>query len=183
MRQQASRLWAVVAFTAIAATIPIASAVDVFTEPVGFFKVDLLTNSDTYTSVPFTQIPQFRGVVNSVAGNVITVNGSPGWTANQWATPTANGYYPYFAILTSGAKEGQYYTITANTANTLSVVLSPEDLSGVGASDLVRIIPFWTLGTVFPGGTGVVASASTLVRKTEILFPNIAGVGVNLTPS
>src|SRR5437867_6242644 len=121
MRQQASRLWAVVAFTAIAATIPIACAVDVFTEPVGFFKVDLLTNSDTFTSIPFTQIPEFRGVVNSVAGNVITVNGSPGWTANQWATTTPNGYYPYMVLLQSGAKEGQYYTITNNAANTLTV--------------------------------------------------------------
>src|SRR3989442_783195 len=103
MRQRATGLVAALTTAAIAISIHTASA-DVFTEPVGFFKVDLLTNSDTYTSVPFTKIPEFNGLVTSIAGNVITVNGSPGWTpTTQWATTTANGYYPYYVKLENGS--------------------------------------------------------------------------------
>jgi uncharacterized protein (TIGR02597 family) len=161
----------------------ISRAVDVYTDPVGFYKINLLTNSDTYISVPFTQIPQFQGKVTSISGSTINVAGTPAWASNQWATPTPNGYYPYYVSFVSGAKEGALYTITNNGAASLSVVLSPESLSGVIADDKIRIIPFWTLNTVFPGGTGVVATTSALSHKTEILFPNIAGTGINLSPT
>lgn len=155
---------------------------EVFTQPVGFYKVSLLTNSDTFASIPFTRIPEFNGLVSSVAGSVINVGGSPGWTAGQWATPTVNGYLPYFVLFISGAKEGAYYTVTNSGVSTLDVELTPEDLSGIVAGDKLRIIPFWTLNTIFPGGTGVVASANTLTRKTEVYMPDIGGVGKNLAP-
>ncbi len=185
MRKTATKQFAILLSVAAigAAQLTTVALGDVFTEPVGFYKVDLLTNSDTYTSVPFTRMPEFHGTVSSIAGNVITVNGNPNWTLNQWATPTANGFYPYYVRLENGSKAGAFYTITNNpVGNTLRVVLAPENLSGVGSPDRVRIIPYWTLGTVFPGGTGVVATTIVTVKKTELLFPNLAGVGINLAP-
>ncbi len=186
MKQRAFKQVAILLSVAAIGTSQLTSVAlgDVFTEPVGFYKVDLLTNSDTFTSVPFTRIPEAQGTIASVAANVITVNGNPSWTANQWATPTANGFYPYYVRLENGPKAGAYYQITNNAASTLRVILSPEDLSGVGASsDRFKIIPFWTLGTVFPGGTGVVATTIVTVKKTELLFPAIDGVGINLAPT
>ena len=108
MRQRATGLVAALTTAAIAISIHTASA-DVFTEPVGFFKVNQLTNSDTFVSVPFSQIPEARGAVSSASGSAITVNGNPSWTVGQWATPTSpNNYFPYYVQIGPGAgtKEG-----------------------------------------------------------------------------
>src|ERR1044071_6190168 len=112
MRQRATGLLAALTSAAIAISIHTASA-DVFTEPVGFYKVNQLTNSDTYVSVPFTQIPAARGAITSASGTAITAAGSPGWSVGQWATPTSpNNYYPYYVQVGPGAgtKEGAIYT-------------------------------------------------------------------------
>ena len=159
---------------------PASRAVDVYTDPVGFYQVPALTNSDTFVSLPFLRIPEFRGKIASVLGNILTIAGPQSWSANQWSTVTPNGYYPYFLLITSGTKAGAYYTITNSTASALSVIQIPEDLSGVAVNDQVQVIPFATLGYVFPGGTGVVATTSLGSRKTEVLAPNISGLGINL---
>jgi uncharacterized protein (TIGR02597 family) len=157
---------------------------NIYTDAVGLRRVSLLTNSDTIVSQPFTRVPAFRGLVESVAGSVITVSNSPGWSANQWATPSSpNGYYPYFVVLASGAKEGAFYTITNSSASALDVALAPEDLGGVGAGDKLRIVPYWTLGTVFPGGRGVAVTSNPMIRQTQVLFPAIGGNGINLAPT
>ena len=43
-----------------------------------------LSNSDTLFSVPFTRVPEFTVTIDSVSGAVITVEGTPGWTTNQF---------------------------------------------------------------------------------------------------
>jgi len=157
---------------------------NIYTDSVGLRQVSLLTNSDTFVSVPFTQVPQYRGLVAAVAGSLISVSNSPGWAANQWATPSSlNGYYPYYVVLATGAKAGALYTVTNSSASTLDVALAPEDLSGVAAGDQLRIIAYWTLGTVFPAGRGVVATVDPLLRQTQVMFPAIGGSGINLAPA
>jgi uncharacterized protein (TIGR02597 family) len=171
----------------LALALPIISAtttqaVDVVTDPVGFYSTPCLSNSDTYVSIPFIRPPEALGMVGSWAGNTITISNVT-WTPGQWATPsTPNGYYPYYVQLLSGSKEGAYYTITNSGTSTLSVILNPEDLTSVAVGDRVQICPFWTLNTVYPGGTGVVASVSAASsgRRTSILFPNMVSNGINL---
>jgi uncharacterized protein (TIGR02597 family) len=160
-----------------------AAAVDVFTDPVGFYQLQLLTNSDTYSSIPFSQIPQFRGALASAPGSgaQLAIAGSPGWAPGQWATVTANGYYPNYAFVVSGSQAGASFTITNNDASNLYVVLNPENASAMSAGDKIQIIPFWTLGTAFPASSVV---ASTLIsQKTIILFPDMTTVGQNLAPT
>jgi uncharacterized protein (TIGR02597 family) len=163
-----------------------ALAVDVYTDPVGFYKVTALTNSDTYASIPFTRMPVYAGLVASVAGNVITVQGNSGWSVNQFVYNPAGGQSNTYYVLMSSTncpKEGAYYTITNNNANTLTVEMVPEDLSGVASNHQVTIIPYWTLMTAFPNGQGITPTTLPSQRKTEILFPNIDGVGINLIPA
>jgi len=172
------------AITAGLITAAASYAVDVFTESVGFVKEQAGTAADTVTVVPFTQIDAYRGVVGSVSGNVITDNGSPGWTAGQWMfNPGGGQHNTYYAIFTSGANVGAYYIITNNAAGSLSVELIPTSLGSVSPGDTYRIYPFWTLNTVWPNGQGVVASPSTLSKKTEVLFPAIGVNGINQPPS
>jgi uncharacterized protein (TIGR02597 family) len=86
--------------------------------------------------------------------------------------------------MTSGNAKGAYYTITNNTATTLDVELIPENLSLISAGDTFRIIPFWTLNTIWPNGQGVVPSPATSggARRTQILFPDMSSVGINIAP-
>jgi len=165
-----------------------ASAQQVYTEPVGFYSLQLLTNSDTFMSVPFERLPEFRGAVGSVnvATGVMTNSGSAAWGSGQWSTPsTPNHYYTYYMQMVSGNGAGGYFTIINNdTAGNLTVTNSFENLGSVSAGDLYQIIPFWTLNTVFPLGTGIVASTAVPpVFKTLVEFPNLVSKGKNLTPS
>jgi uncharacterized protein (TIGR02597 family) len=153
------------------------------TEPVGFDQLPLNTNADTLMVVPFTQFDQYRGTVGSVSGNVITDAGSPSWTAGQWVYDPPANHSTYYVIFTSGNNAGAYYTVTNNDCCTLSVNLSPTTLGAVSPGDAYRIYPFWTLGTIFPNGAGIVPSPSVAQKKTEVLFPDIGGVGINLSPN
>ena len=166
---------------------------DVVTDPVGFYKIVAQTNADTYTSVPFTRMPESSGAVQSVAANVITASGTPGWTSSEWVFPATSPNdgtvsNTYYVVMTTGNKKGAYYKILANDPTTLTVELIPEDLTSapaVGAGDTFRIIPFWTLNTVWPNGQGVTPSPGTTTgnRRTQVVFPAIGGVGFNLAPT
>jgi uncharacterized protein (TIGR02597 family) len=157
------------------------------TQPSGFTSVSALANSDTLYSVPLTRPSEFSGTVQSVTSNTITVAGAPGWTSNQFVY--VNGTQPktYYVLIggggTSNPKEGHTYPITANGSNTLSVDTTVETLAGITANTEVTIIPYWTMGTVFPASkAGVYFTATTLSTsyKTEVLVPNNTANGINL---
>jgi uncharacterized protein (TIGR02597 family) len=153
----------------------VALAVDACSEPTGSLALTFLTNSDTYVSIPFTRVPLCCGTVQSVSNNAITVQGAPGWATGQWSQVTSNGYFPNYVVLTSGAKQGATFIITNNSSDTLDT-LAPlpgcDDLSGVSAGDQLAVVPYWTLGTVFPGGAGITPSISSTTSglRTELLF-------------
>ncbi len=186
------------AFLVLAAGITVASAQTVTTDPVGFVtpfttmpnQINMLANSDTLVSVPFTRIPAFTGAISSVAGNVITVSGSPGWTTSPQQFVYAQGTQPnhYYVLIgpsgTADPKEGHTYMVTANGSDTLTVNTTGDDLSGIPANTQLLIIPYWTLGTVFPAsdaGVSFIASPNALSRQTQILIPNYSGTGINLS--
>ncbi|MGD1020654.1 MAG: TIGR02597 family protein [Verrucomicrobiia bacterium] len=142
-------------------------------EPTGSLSLTLLANSDTFVSIPFTTAPLFCGTVQSVSGNAVTVQGAPAWATGQWSQMTGNGYFPNYVVLTSGTKEGATFSITNNSSDTLVLVAGCDDLSGVNAGDQLAVLPYWTLGTTFPGGSGITPSTSPLAaaRKTQVLLP------------
>jgi uncharacterized protein (TIGR02597 family) len=153
-------------------------AQDVSSAPAGFHRIDLLGNSDTFVSFPFTRPPAANGLVASVAENVVTLSGRPAWTPNQFVYTSSVQSNHYFMLICNGAKEGTYHPIAANGVDTLTLQLDGDTLMALSAGDRVAIIPYWTLGTVFPGGQGV-HSSSPGDRPTEVLLPDLAGVGIN----
>jgi len=150
--------------------------------PAGFYKLDCLGNSDTIVSIPFSRPETNSSLVQSIAGNVITVSGTPGWLVNQFVYVSGTQSNTYYLRFLSSAKEGSYYPIVANTANSLTLSLGGDDISSVTNGTRVSVIPYWTLGTAFPQGKGVIATALSFSRKTEVLIPNVNGVGINLSP-
>lgn len=137
------------------------------TNPVGFVSVTVPANSDAILAVPLNRAATFTGVVNAVAGNVITVTGTPGWTANQliFNGPGDAGtdqLNTYALQLASGAKEGLIGKITAHgtgTNPTVTLTLDAgDDLTGILAGDQFDIMPYWTpslLAKGVPVGTQI----------------------------
>lgn len=150
--------------------------------PAGFVRLPLLGNSDTLVSMPFARPPAVVGVVQTVSGNVVQLKGAPGWSDNQWVY-SGGQTNSYYLQITSGAFEGDYFTITANGADTVMLDLQGASVSGLLAGDRVEVVPYWTLGTIFPAGKGIQPSAAPGSRATEILLPDVAAVGVNVSAS
>jgi uncharacterized protein (TIGR02597 family) len=147
----------------------------------GYQNLTLLGNSDTIVALPFARLPAATVNASSFASNVITVQGTPGWTASQFVYASGTQSNTYYVRIESGALEGKYFDITANTTNTLTLNLNGGALTGLAANDQASVIPYWTYGTVFANGNGIHPSISSLSRKTEVFVPNFAGLGKNLS--
>ncbi len=155
--------------------------------PVGFSITSLLANSDTLISIPLLRPAEFSGTVASVAGSTITVSGTPGWVDNQFVYLAGSQPKTYFVSIggggTSNPKEGHIYTITGNGANTLTVNTATDSLSGITANTQLTVIPYWTLGTIFPAANMNISFTPTVKTpqyKTQVLVPNNAANGINL---
>ena len=158
-----------------------AQTLTVVTDPAGFYTLALSSNSDTIVSLPFYRPAVFVGQIVSVANNVITVTGTPNWTPNQFVYATGLQSNTYYAFINTGPGAGSHFTITNNTANTLGLNLGSGSLTNVAVSNSVAIIPYWTLGTALPVGGGILDSPTPGSRSTEILIPDLTGVGTNLS--
>jgi uncharacterized protein (TIGR02597 family) len=161
------------------------STVEVTTTPVGMVNVPCPGNAETIVSLSFHRDAAFTGEIASVAGSVITVSGSPGWTNQQFVYASPSQRETYYVLIGGGVREGKYYAITANTANTLTVSAGGDDLSVLTADTPFEIVPFWTLGKAFPNGEGVHVSTSHILRKSLLLMfrqATLNSVGVNQIP-
>ena len=155
---------------------------EVASEPAGFHKLTFLGNSDTIVSIPFSRPPLAAASVNSIpAANVVEVRGAPGWASNQLAYAAGVQSNTCYVRFFSGNKEGVIYPVLANGTNTLTLNVGSDSLSTVTNGTRLQVIPFWTLGSVFPNGRGVVASTSQAIRRTEVLIPDFSASGINLS--
>jgi uncharacterized protein (TIGR02597 family) len=141
--------------------------------------VDLAGSSDTYVSIPFSRPAAELGRVDHVTGNSVRFRGAPGWTASQWVYNSDAQTNTYYLFVRSGLLEGEYFTVTENSTDTLDLDASASDLAGLAEGDAVGIVPYWTFGTIFPEGTNVDASIAPAVRLTEVLLPDVQSAGAN----
>jgi uncharacterized protein (TIGR02597 family) len=156
----------------------------VTSDPVGFNAATTLANSDTLLSIPFTRPPEFSGTIQSVSGNVITVQGTPGWSANQFVYVAGSQPKTYYVLIgaggTSNPREGHIYTVTGNDSNALTVNINADTLTGVTASTQVIVIPYWTPATIFPAADAnrsFTPTTSTASYKTQVVVTNNAAFG------
>ncbi len=133
-------------------------------EAAGYLRFNTEPGEDTvawhdparFLDVPFVSQIAYRGMVGSATGNEITVSDLPIWTPDAFATD-------YFVEIVSGTNAGMRFTISANSANSLSVNLDGGSLAGIAANVEIIVAPFWTLNSLFPEGLNLTAT-------TEILF-------------
>jgi uncharacterized protein (TIGR02597 family) len=147
----------------------------------GYVKISAPATTDTPIAPVLARSTIWRDSVASVSGSVITVSGSPAWTAGALAPGTDT----YYVRLTSGALKGHFFTITTNDAGSVTVDGAGLDLSTIAAADTLEIAPYWTLGTLYPAGDAgatFIASSSPGSRETELLFYGTE-TGINRAPS
>jgi len=132
-----------------------ASAVDVFTDPVGFITLSaygtdfpsvLANPTVSQYALGMTQIPASRGNATAAGANQVGISDTS-VTAGQF-TPQAGGPNPaYFLELTSGTYAGLMDDIVSNSA---AVAFTADDLTSyIGGGTTYKIYPHWTVGTVF----------------------------------
>lgn len=152
-------------------------------EIIGWMPITCLGSSDTIVSAPLARPAVYIGsgtgatVTAGVTGK-ITFSGTP-FTASQFKYVSGTQSNTYYAFIASGTKEGDYFTITDNDTSSVTVALNGDTLAAVTSGTTVKIIPFWTLGTLFPSGDGVTAT-SGFTAATQILLPDTATSGTNL---
>ncbi|MEO7414240.1 MAG: TIGR02597 family protein [Opitutaceae bacterium] len=162
------------------------AAATVTSEPVGFSSVSLPPASDTFVAVPFLRPAVFSGRISEVNGNTLAVEGTATWSAGQLVYAAGAQPNTYFVLIGSGALEGGTFTVTANGANTLTVDLAGGSLNGVAAGDAIRIVPYWTLGTLFPtASAGVSFTPTTDAASPQTIVSLFVppSVGINPEPA
>ena len=142
--------------------------------PVGACQIQLNPKVDTYVSVNFTRTPEYQGAVASLNADsgIVQLGNNPAWASNCFAYDEVSQPKRYYAKFMDGALEGEWFDIRANTEDTLTLLISAEDLAKVEVGDNLQIIPYWTLDTLFPEGgvldkvtSGIAYDGGTIVFK------------------
>ncbi len=193
------KLLATFAVAAVATVaIPAIAADMVLTEPIGFNKITCLANSDTIVGVPLRQ----QGSIATRLSAAPDTNGESATLALAHTSLPVNGLDRHCLKFNGGTRDGRWYDITANSESSVTIDLNGDNLSGVTADENVIIVEYWTLDTLFPpdqattdwaedpenpgnfipNGHAIVASPNALNRRTLVLFPDLAGQGINRAP-
>jgi len=149
------------------------------TDPVGFMTINLPVGSDTVVAAPLTKASVFQGAVTSRSGFVLTSTGA------NFGDLTS---LPHYVQAVGGTQNGMIFDVASNTTDTVTLVNNGVTPSGLDAGATYTIIPYWTLGQLFPStdqGVSFTPSINTLAtgRRTQILFPNVTGTGINRAPA
>jgi len=120
-----------------------------------------------------------KPVVTGTAAN-LTATAGTAWVADQFKNT-------HFVQFTSGPGSGFMTPILGNTATALSVNSPDPGLKKLIANDRYRIVPFWTLASLFPPATQTTFHPSTgrlpTQRGSELLVYGAGTPGTNLVPT
>jgi uncharacterized protein (TIGR02597 family) len=154
---------------AIASLLSFSSLSAVETDPVGYLTFTAADAADTKFGLPMEQAAVLATSVDSVATGTVTVSVD--------ASATSDSHYLQFS---DGALAGQWFQVSASSATSITVA---EDLEALGAaaSDSFRVIPFWTLSTLF--GTDFPVSTNVFAADAQVLGNDVTGVGINKAPN
>ena len=108
--------------------------------------------------------------------------GATGWAANQFAPATDT----YYVRALTGALRGYFFTVLGSDGTSVLIDDAGIDLTQLSAGDQLELVPYWTLGTLYPAsqtGVSFVASASSVLHQTELYMYDPAGIGSNRSPT
>jgi uncharacterized protein (TIGR02597 family) len=157
-------LWCALVLLSFSVAGDFLRAASLVSEPVGCVRVVIPAPTAGETSrkvlgIPFNRPSVFRGIVTSVSGATLKA-GTPAWKVGQFVSE------PHYLKFRTGLNSGRYFTITANTADTIT--LSAEGVSFT-EKQAFEIFPAQTLGSLFgttsvPLRTGTSEATADFVR-------------------
>jgi uncharacterized protein (TIGR02597 family) len=150
-------------------------AATAYTTPVGYLTLDIPANSDSNVGQPFIRGIAYQGVATSVVGSVVNLPANAGLTVNQFVYSSPSQPNSYYLQVDGGSLNGRYFDVVSNTATSITVDNGTTDISSVVN---VKVIPFWTLNTLFPGGAGVGTSLDELESNGVVQFRSL-NTGIN----
>ena len=177
------------AIIAAAALMGYASAQTATTVPVGYTTLTVPAGSDTTISPSLSQAPLLQGTSTGITGNVISI--ATGAANNAFVNsgdPNAKTY----VLVRSGALAGLRFPVTSNTSTTVTVESGDSTLAAQGfvgtrvsplVGDLISVVPYWTLNTLFPAGLGVGVTADLVDATSFVLFSDQVNIAANRAPN
>ena len=141
----------------------------VTTDPVGYVTFTAANAVDTKFGLPMERTAILETSVVSVASGVVDTSVD--------ASAASDSHYLQF---TSGALLGQWFQVASSTATSITVA---EDLVSLGAAsdDTFKVVPFWTLATLF--GTDFPVSTDVFAPGAQVILNDVTAVGINKAPA
>ena len=164
------------------------SSTSAATDPVGFTTANLLANSDSLISIPFTRPAAFAGAISSISGSTITVSSSANFTANQFVYVQGTQSNTYYAIIgplmttvsgTVTATNGS--TAVTATAGLLSIAVGDELIVNGLAYNVASVTSdtALTLSRAYTGTTGSGLAATYDHSPKEGSYYTVTANGTN----
>lgn len=140
----------------------------VTTDPVGYVTFTAADSADTKFGLPMEQTALFATSAVSVTSGVVTTSID--------ALSASSSHYLQF---TSGALAGQWFQVSSSTTSSITV---SENLQALGAvdGDSFKVVPFWTLSTLF--GTDFPVSTDVFSPVAQVILNDVTTVGINKAP-
>ncbi len=158
------------------------SVAESITSPVmGSVSRSAAADSDTLVGLPMTRTALWVGELGTISGNQVGII-----QAGFFDGELVSGNDTHYLLVTSGPLAGHRFTITANTVS--EVTVDPGGAVDVASQGLApghtaKIIPYWTLSSVFPGGRGITGSPNGLNPTSTVKVYDRSVVGINLAPA
>jgi len=147
-----------------------------YTTPVGYVTLDIPANSDSHVGQPLIREIAYQGVASSAVGSVVNLAQSASLIANQFVYAPPAQAKSYYLQVVGGSLNGRYFDVVSNTTTSITIDNGGVDISAV--TDF-KVIPYWTLGTLFPGGTGVGTTEDIFEPNGLVQFKDPAATGAN----
>jgi uncharacterized protein (TIGR02597 family) len=142
----------------------------VTTNPVGYVTQNVADGADGKFGISMEQASILSGAVaDSVVGSVINSSQDP--------SAATSGHYVQF---TSGNLVGHWFQVFSSDTGSITVAEDLESLGALGA-DTFKVVPFWTLSSLFSGDFPV--STDVFSPAAQVLMNDVTATGINLAPN
>jgi uncharacterized protein (TIGR02597 family) len=154
-----------------------AAATDVFTDPVGFITLNVISNGYNFCSLSMTRLPVQLGAIGAVSGHQLAISNST-LVANQYVPSTGTNF---FIEITSGPTAGLMDDIVSN--DTANVYTATDDSLNIAAGVTFKIYPHWTPDTAFgpPSQSGLNGAATQSAADNVLVWNPFASPQANVT--
>ncbi|MFT3992118.1 MAG: hypothetical protein QM680_11980 [Luteolibacter sp.] len=150
------------ALFAVMATCGVVYADSVSTTPVGYFTATIPGNgAQTALSVSLLNPTEYTGISTAVTSSTVTVSDAE-WTENQWAG--------YLVALENSAGAEEYFLVTANTTDTLTISSTFDLTARYDAASNLTLSQPHTIGSLFGATSSDVALTQGSISTADWIY-------------